>query len=126
MRGRAATEDSEAAMVRGVNVRWIKVGALMFAGALGGALGTVVAPEVGVSKDLAFRLLIYGFVALTLGGEGSYLGSLIGGLAVGLIDALSARYLGGEWSEVIIFVLLLVVLVTKPTGLLGRARTRDV
>lgn len=124
LHGRACTEDPETAAVRGVNVRMIRVGALVLAGAIAGFLGVILAPQTGVTPGLGFRLVIYGFVALNVGGIGSYIGSLLGGLIVGLIDTVASLYLGADFPPVILLAILLFVLLIKPTGLLGRPATR--
>jgi branched-chain amino acid transport system permease protein len=126
LQGRATTEDASAAKVRGVNVNLMRVGSLVLAGVLGGLMGVVLAPAVGLAPGLSFELLIYGFVALTVGGVGSSMGALLGGLGVGLGDALVARYAGAEWSALVIFGVLLAFLTVLPQGLFGRSELRVV
>jgi branched-chain amino acid transport system permease protein len=122
--GHAATEDADAAKVRGINVPLLRIGSLTLAGAIAGAAAVVIAAQVSISNEAGFHLMIYGFVALIIGGVGSFGGSLVGGLSVGLVDALTARYLGSQYSSVLIFAILLTVLLVKPSGVFGRARTR--
>jgi len=126
LRGRATTEDPDAAKIRGINVVWIRVSALGLAAALGGALGVLIAPQTGVSNEITLRLVTYGFAALMIGGAGSYAGSLVGGLGVGVIEAMSGRYLGTEWAALMIFVLLMTILVVRPRGLLGPQQAREI
>ncbi|WP_342000207.1 branched-chain amino acid ABC transporter permease [Microbacterium sp. LWH7-1.2] len=122
--GRAVTSDQQAAASRGINVSRLTVNGFIIAGAIGGALGFVVAPKVSVVFSLGSTLVIFGFVALTIGGFGSYLGCWIGGLVVGLVQALTERYLGSSFPLLVLFVLLLAVLLFKPTGLFGDRRMR--
>jgi len=122
--GRAVTSDQQAAAARGINVSRLTVSGFVVAGALGGALGFVVAPKVSVIFSLGAMLVIYGFVALTIGGFGSYLGCWVGGLIVGLVQAFTERYLGSSFPLLVLFVLLLTVLLLKPTGLFGDRRMR--
>lgn len=122
--GRAVTSDQQAAASRGINVSRLTVNGFIIAGAIGGALGFVVAPKVSVVFSLGSTLVIFGFVALTIGGFGSYLGCWIGGLIVGLVQALTERYLGSSFPLLVLFVLLLAVLLFKPTGLFGDRRMR--
>ncbi|TDC95597.1 branched-chain amino acid ABC transporter permease [Actinomadura sp. 7K507] len=124
--GRAATDNPDAAKAKGVNVAALRTTAFMLAGGLAGLLGPVVAPKVGVDVSAAVSLTIYGFVALALGGFGSYLGCLAGGVAVGLVQAFAGRYFGAEYPPVILFGLLVTILLLKPTGLFGHRGLRVV
>ncbi|MFC5751326.1 branched-chain amino acid ABC transporter permease [Actinomadura rugatobispora] len=124
--GRAATDNPDAARAKGVNVTALRTTAFMLAGGLGGLLGPVIAPKVGVSVSIGVSLTIYGFVALALGGFGSYLGCLVGGVAVGLVQAFAGRYFGAEYPPLILFGLLVMILLVKPTGLFGHRGLRVV
>jgi branched-chain amino acid transport system permease protein len=117
---RAAISDATAAQLRGVNVSRIRVGGFVLAGAIACAVGPVVGAQTTAYSDLGNNLLILGFVALTLGGFGSYSGSLIGGLIVGAIELVTQRYLSGDNYWFILYGLFLVVLLVRPTGILGR------
>ena len=73
--------------------------------------------EAGATMGIGF-----GFKALTaaiLGGIGSYAGALVGGLAIGMIEALWAGYVGAEWRDAAVFAVLVIVLVFRPAGLFG-------
>jgi branched-chain amino acid transport system permease protein len=122
----AVSEDREAALMRGINVRAYAVGAFAVAGAVAGALGPLVGPKTFAVATLGTALALKGFVAMAIGGFGSAPGALIGGLAVGLIEALAGRYLGQSFATLMVFVALLAVLLFKPTGLFGHARERVV
>ncbi|MEV5561043.1 branched-chain amino acid ABC transporter permease [Nonomuraea wenchangensis] len=122
--GRAMTADPDTAAVRGVNVKGLVSGSFALAGALGGAAGVLIAPKTGAVFSLGTVLVVYAFVALTVGGFGSYLGSWVGGIAVGLVQAHTERYLGASFPLLLIFGLVLVVLLVKPTGLFGDRRIR--
>jgi branched-chain amino acid transport system permease protein len=122
----AVSEDREAALMRGINVRALAVGAFAVAGAVAGQLGPLVGPKTFAVATLGTALALKGFVAMAIGGFGSAPGALIGGLAVGLIEALAGRYLGQSFATLMIFAALLAVLLFKPTGLFGHARERVV
>ncbi|QFG26146.1 branched-chain amino acid ABC transporter permease [Actinomadura sp. WMMB 499] len=124
--GRAATDNPDAAKAKGVNVTALRTTAFMLAGGLAGLLGPVVGPKIGVDVSVAVSLTIYGFVAVALGGFGSYLGCLIGGVAVGLLEAGAGRYFGAEYPPLILFGLLVAILLARPTGLLGNRGLRVV
>lgn len=122
----ATSEDREAGMLRGINVKQLSVIAFVVAGALVAAAGPIVASKTLVSYNLGDLLAVKAFVALAIGGFGSYRGALIGGFVVGLLESLCARYLGTDWQNITVFVLLLVVLMLLPNGLLGRRNERVV
>jgi branched-chain amino acid transport system permease protein len=73
---------------------------------------------------LGNTLVILGFVAVAIGGFGSYIGALLGGLLTGLAEQLSLRYVGSSAPMLILFGLLIVVLMIKPTGILGDREVR--
>lgn len=122
----AMAEDREAAALRGVNVRAVALGAFALSGVLAGVLGPMVGAKTFAVATLGSALALKGFVALALGGFGSLPGGLIGGLAIGMIEEYSARYLGSSYSNLIVLGVLLLVLMTRPTGLFGKVRERVV
>lgn len=117
--GRATTEDEQAAGLRGVNVRRVVVGAFVFSGVIGGALGPLAAGVSYANITLGTNLLVYAFVALAIGGYGSYLGCLLGGLITGIIQLEVARYSSSDYALIILLGLVLVILLARPYGLLG-------
>lgn len=122
----AVSEDREAASMRGINVRAFGIGAFAVSGAVAGLLGPIVGPKTFAVATLGAALALKGFVAMAIGGFGSAPGALIGGLAVGLIEALAIRYLGSSYATLMVFAALLLVLLLKPTGLFGHAQERTV
>lgn len=124
--GRAATDDMAAAVVRGVNVTRLRMSAFILAGALGAALGPLIGPVSGIDVSTGISLTIYGFVALALGGFGSFPGCLVGGMAIGLVDAYASRYFGVAYPPLILFGILILLLLLKPSGLFGQRDLRVV
>jgi branched-chain amino acid transport system permease protein len=122
----AVAEDREAAMLRGVNVSFFSLGAFAAAGALGGFVGALTGPYTYAVPTLGTELALGGFVAIALGGEGSFLGGLAGGLLVGLTAAFATRYIGANYDHIAILVLLLATLALRPRGLGGIAAARHV
>lgn len=122
--GRVATSDEEAARLRGVNVRMVRTVSLMIAGAFGCAIGPLVGSQVTANADLGNTLVVFGFVALALGGFGSYVGSMLGGFAIGIVQIVVTRYWGSEAALPVLYLLLLALLLVKPTGLFGDKRLR--
>ncbi|QNG20152.1 branched-chain amino acid ABC transporter permease [Rhodococcus triatomae] len=120
------SEDREAAMLRGVNVRRLALGAFAASGALAGAAGLFVGPKTFAVATLGAALAIKGFVALAIGGFGSLPGALVGGLTVGLVESFTALEFGAQYSNIAVFVVLIVILMVKPAGLFGAVRERVV
>lgn len=118
---RAVSEDKEAAMLMGIHVN--RTISLTFAigsalGALGGVLYgityTQVFPTLGVLPGLK------AFVAAVFGGIGLIPGAVLGGFVIGMIETFTKAYLSTQWSDAIVFGLLILVLLVKPTGILGK------
>jgi len=122
----ASAEDRQAAMLRGIDVNRLSMWAFAVAGALCGAIGVVVGAKTFAVFDLGNALVVFAFVALAIGGFGSVGGALIGGLAVGVIQQLTVRYLGIDWAQIVIFFVLVTVLLVRPNGLFGVRAMRTV
>jgi branched-chain amino acid transport system permease protein len=120
----AASEDREAASLRGVNTRWVALGAFALSGLFAGLIGPFVGPKSYAFAGLAAALALKGFVAMAMGGFGSISGCVVGGFVIGLVESLSARWIGGAYPDLVVFSLLLVVLMVRPTGLLGERAER--
>lgn len=122
----ATSEDREAGALRGINAGWLAIGAFVIAGALLAALGPLIGAKTFAVYNLGDLLAVKAFVALAIGGFGSYAGAVVGGFGVGLIEVFAARYLGSEWPNITVFVLLLIVLLVIPQGIFGRRTGRTV
>jgi branched-chain amino acid transport system permease protein len=122
----AMAEDRDAARLRGIDVERLALGAFVFTGVLAGLTGPLVGPKTFAVATLGAALALKGFVALAIGGFGSLPGALVGGFAVGIVESLSGRWLGSAFSTIMVFVVLLLVLMLRPTGLFGTTRERVV
>jgi branched-chain amino acid transport system permease protein len=122
----ATSEDREASTLRGINVGMLALGAFVIAGALLAAAGALIGTKTFAIYNVGDLLAVKAFVALAIGGFGSFPGALIGGFAVGLIETFGARYVGSDWQNIIVFALLLVVLLVIPSGIFGRRAGRAV
>ncbi len=117
---RATSQDIDAARLMGVNVNFIISFTFFIGASLAGAVGVLygmaysIDPLMGVAPGLA------AFVAAVLGGIGSIPGAMIGGLLIGVIENLVAGYISSTYQGAITFLILILVLAMKPTGLLGR------
>jgi branched-chain amino acid transport system permease protein len=119
-------EDREAAILRGVNVRLLAFGTFALAGGVAGLVSLLVGPYTFAVATLGSELALKGFVVLAIGGFGSMGGTLVGGVIVGIVEALVSRYLGTQYSNLCIFAVLLIVLFARPAGLFVRSRERVV
>jgi branched-chain amino acid transport system permease protein len=120
------SEDREAAQLRGVNVRRFAFMAFVFTGVLAGFMGVFVGPKTYAVATLGASLALKGFVVLAIGGFGSLWGTLAGGVIVGLTEALATRYIGADYANISVFLILIVILMVKPTGLFTRRKERAV
>src|SRR5579872_1456168 len=120
---RATAQDPEAAALMGVDInRTISV-TFLIGGALAGAGAVIFALSSGgyVWFFTGFQLGLYAFTAAVLGGIGNVTGAVLGGFLIGLVEGLSITYVpqGSGWSPAIIFAILVLILVFRPSGLLG-------
>ena len=124
---RAVSEDKGAAQLMGVNVNAtialtfaIGSGLAAIAGVLLCSSYTVISPYTGAMPG------IKAFVAAVFGGIGSIPGAMVGGILLGIIENLSKGYISSQLSDAIVFGVLIIVLLVKPTGLLGKKRAEKV
>jgi branched-chain amino acid transport system permease protein len=119
---RAVSQSREVAQVCGVNVQRIHMLAFGLASALAAAGGTLVAVMVAIQPEMGQVYTFKSFLVIVLGGAGNYPGALVGGLLLGLVEQLSSLFLTTQVNEAVAYVLLVLVLLVRPTGLFkGRA-----
>ncbi|GAA1814626.1 branched-chain amino acid ABC transporter permease [Luedemannella flava] len=118
---RATAQDQDAARLMGVNVNRIISFTFAIGGALAGVAGVMWQQTIGTTRyDLGFQLGLYAFTAAVLGGIGNLTGAVLGGVLIGLIQGLNDSVgLGQDWSNTVVFAILILVMVFRPTGLLG-------
>ena len=118
---RATAQDPEAARMMGVEVDRVIMTAFFLGAALAGAGGLIFGLYYNfTSFIIGFNAGLRAFTAAVLGGIGNVPGAMLGGLMIGLIEAFSGAFIATAWSDVIIFSILVLVLVFRPAGLLGR------
>jgi branched-chain amino acid transport system permease protein len=123
---RACSENPAAAALMGINVRLMTVISYAVAAGIGGIAGMVIGPIVSLQFDGGGIFTTSGFIAVTIGGIASFFGSLVGGLGLGLIEQGAAGYISSLFSTTIALVLLLAMLILRPTGIIaGRVRRRE-
>ena len=120
---RATSQSREVAMVCGVNVQRIHLYAFGMASALAAAGGSLVAVVVAIQPEMGQVYTFKSFLVIVLGGAGNYPGALLGGMLLGLVEQLSSLFLTTQVSEAVAYVLLVLVLLLRPTGLLGGRST---
>jgi branched-chain amino acid transport system permease protein len=129
---RAAAFDQEAALTQGVSVGTVFALSWAFAAAMAAVAGTLLASSVGVDRQL-WLIALVALPAIILGGLDSLPGAVIGGLAVGVVEALVGTYqrdfapwLGANFAQVSPYVLMMLVLLARPYGLFGTPEVRRV
>lgn len=118
---RAVNQDPVAASLVGVNVEKVIGLTFFLGGALAGVASVVYAMVITtIGFQMGFQAGLYAFTAAVVGGIGNISGAVVGGITIGLVRALGGAYLGERWSGAIVFVVLIITLVVRPTGLFGR------
>jgi len=116
---RATSQSREVALVCGINVARIHLLTFGLASALAASGGALLAVIVAIQPEMGSVWTFKSFLVIVLGGAGNYPGALLGGLLLGLIEQLASLFLTTQLSEVVAYVLLVLVLLVRPTGLLG-------
>lgn len=116
---RAAAFEPDGARLMGVNVSTVVAGTFAGGGALAGAAGFLVGPLSFASPWIGLEFAIQGFAAAIIGGLGSWAGAVIGGLILGIARALILFYVSPSWGVLFTFMLILLILYLRPTGMFG-------
>ena len=118
---RATAQDPDTAGLMGVDVNRTIAITFLIAGALAGAAGVVqILYNNTTVWNLGFRFGLNSFTAAVLGGIGNLQGAVLGALVLGFINAFSDRFFSANWTNALVFGILIAILVFKPTGLLGQ------
>jgi branched-chain amino acid transport system permease protein len=121
---RATAQDRTAAAMMGIDINMTIALTFLIGGAMAGAAGTIF----GLYNNSAwffqgFRNGLYSFTAAVMGGIGNIQGAFLGGMLIGVVAALADRVWDPRWTEAVVFALLVVILIFRPTGLLGEETT---
>jgi branched-chain amino acid transport system permease protein len=124
----ASAENPTAARLMGIDVERMAVMSFGLAAGIGALGGIVLAPILAVQFDTSQFFTISGFISVAIGGMGSFVGAVVGGLVLGVAEQLAAGYISGLFSNALALGLLLLTLLFRPSGLfpIGRARRSDV
>jgi branched-chain amino acid transport system permease protein len=118
---RATAQDAEAARMMGVDVDRVVMMAFFLGSALAGAGGLIFGLYYNfTSFIIGFTAGLRAFTAAVLGGIGNVPGAMVGGVIIGMIEAMGGQFIATAWTDVIIFSILVLVLVFRPAGLFGR------
>jgi branched-chain amino acid transport system permease protein len=117
----ATAANRLAARLVGIDTRIVVGFSFAVSAAIGAIAGVLVTPITLTSYDAGTLLALKGFAAAMLGGIGSAPGAVVGGLLLGLLEQFSAGYLSSQYKDAVAFVVILIVLLARPQGLLGRA-----
>ncbi len=133
---RATAQDMSTASLMGINVNRIVALTFLIGGALGGAAGALFGMNVGtVNPYMGFIPGLKAFTAAVLGGIGNITGAMVGGIVLGFLEAFVASYLslftggafsGAAYADIAAFSILILILIFRPSGLLGEATTQKV
>lgn len=120
---RAASQDRDASVLMGINPRRVVAVTFALGSALAAAAGIMLAARYGaVSPFMGFPVMLKAFAACVLGGIGNVRGAVLGAMLIGVAEALAGAYLGGVYQDGVAFVVLILALLIRPSGLL-RGRT---
>lgn len=117
---RAAAIDQGAARLMGIDVNRVILLVFLIGPALGGAAGLMVGLYYGqINFTMGWVYGLKAFTAAIMGGIGNIPGAMVGGILLGVIEAMGAAYLSFAWKDAIAFCVLILILILRPTGLLG-------
>lgn len=116
---RANAANREGALLVGINPGRMVMLSFMFSAAIGALAGALIAPITLASYEMGTMLGLKGFSAAILGGLGSSPGAILGGLLLGVLESFAAGFISSGYKDAVAFVVLLLVLFLRPTGLLG-------
>jgi branched-chain amino acid transport system permease protein len=117
---RAVSQDAETASLMGVNIDRIIVATFLIGGLMAGAAGTLWGVFFRTAQwNIGFLPGIKAFTAAVLGGIGNLRGAMAGGILLGMVEAYGSAALGAQWKDVIAFLVLVAVLMFRPTGIFG-------
>jgi branched-chain amino acid transport system permease protein len=127
---RATAQDRDASLLMGINVDRVISFTFALGGALAGAAGTLFVQVNGQTRyDAGFRLGLIAFTAAVLGGVGNLLGAVIGGVLIGVIQGLNdgaPGFFGQRWTQTVMFSILILMVIFRPSGIFGKAQQEKV
>lgn len=123
---RAVAQDKTTARMMGINVSRINNFIMALCAALGAAAGIVYAPIALLSFDMGNLIMLKGFTAALLGGLGIFPGAVLGGVLLGIIEQFGTLLIASAYKDLISFSVLLLIILAKPNGILGKKQIKKV
>jgi len=123
---RAVAQDRVAARLMGINVERVYTVSFGLGAAMAGLAGCLLSPLYTMSPQIGMNFIMPAFAVVVLGGLGSVKGAYVGGLIVGLTEAFAGFYLDPALKMAVLFMVFIIVLVVKPSGLFGQAGAEEV
>lgn len=123
---RSVSQDRQAARLMGINVERTYMLTFGLGAGLAGLAGVLLAPLFTLTPEIGFSFILPAFAVVILGGLGSVTGAYVGGLLVGVIESLAGFYIDPSLKQAFWFSLFVIVLVVRPSGLMGRAGAEEV
>jgi branched-chain amino acid transport system permease protein len=118
---RAVAQNPDAARLVGIGVERIYIVTFAASAVLAGVSGIMLGGLFNLIPSMGTDPLLRAFIVVVFGGLGSLTGTIVGAYVVGMIEAFSSFYIGIYWTPVVLFVVLIVILTVRPTGLMGQA-----
>jgi len=122
---RCVAQDMVAARLMGINLNRVAATTMAISAGLAAAAGGLIGPLFVVEPHMGASLLLKAFAVVILGGVGNVAGAIAAGLLLGVTEALAAGFIATGLKDLVAFVILILVLVVRPTGLLGRTSLND-
>jgi len=122
----ATANNRMAAMLVGINTRWVMTLSFALSAAIGALAGILLTPITMTSYDVGLAMALKGFSAAMLGGMGNPQGALLGGLLLGIMEGMTAGYLSSQYKDAAAFIIILAVLFFMPQGIFGKHATERV
>lgn len=119
---RAVAQNRNASALMGINVHSIYILAFALGSAFVGVAGAMLTPQYPVFPTIGTYFVLTAFVIVVLGGMGNMLGAFFGSMIIGLIDSFAGFYIAPDLKEVVYFVIFILILTFRPTGLFGLGR----
>lgn len=117
---RAVSQDLQRSLLVGININYVILLVFLIAGILAGAAASLIGPVFFIYPTMGMVLILKGFVVIVLGGMGSIHGAVIGAYILGVVESLGSGYISSDYRDLFAFATLVIVLIVKPTGLLGK------
>lgn len=123
---RALAQDRKGAQLMGINVEKVYMWSFGIGAALAGLAGVLLSPIFTMTPQIGGNFIMAAFAVVVLGGLGSVLGAFVGGFLVGLTEAIAGYYIDPIFKNALLFVVFIIVLIVKPSGLFGHTGSEEV